>query len=220
MLLEGFNHVAVLTGDTDRFVRFYGEMFDATSQVVEDNEGLKLTMVKVGPTAELNVFEVTGNTESERQVPMFGRGRLDHLALEAASIDAFETARDRLVACGASDGFVTDFGPILSLFYRDPDGLEAEVCVTNPDAQPGVTNPPGTPSRRYHPDARALNGATGLRTFSRHPWRQQRAAPSPRAERLPRGRRRSNGAPMRRRTGRSDLRRTGRTLERSPWRLP
>ena len=37
-------------------------------------------------------------------------------------------------------------------FYADPDGLEGEVCVGNPDAQPGVVNPPGTPARRYHPE--------------------------------------------------------------------
>jgi len=84
---------------------------------------------------------------------MFGRGRLDHLALQAASIEAFDEIRGRLVERGASDGFVTDFGHILSLFFRDPDGLEAEVCVANPDARPGVHNPPGTPSRRHHPDA-------------------------------------------------------------------
>ena len=39
---------------------------------------------------------------------------------------------------------MTDFGPVLSVFFRDPDGLECEVCVTNPDAEPGVVNPPGT----------------------------------------------------------------------------
>lgn len=85
-----------------------------------------------------------------RQTPMFGRGRLDHLALEAASLETFDTIRERLVSRDSSDGFVTDFGPVLSLFFREPDGLEAEVCVTNPDAQPGVHNPPGTPSLRYH----------------------------------------------------------------------
>jgi len=26
------------------------------------------------------------------------------------------------------------------------------VCVTNPDAVPGVGNPPGTPARRYVPE--------------------------------------------------------------------
>ena len=49
----------------------------------------------------------------------------------------------------AADEFVTDFGPILSVFFRDPDGLECEVCVTNPDARPGVHNPPGTSAPRY-----------------------------------------------------------------------
>ena len=151
MLLSGFNHVAVLTGDTERFLEFYGGVFDATHEALQERDGFRLTLVSIGPTSELNVFELDGNTEHARQVPMFGRGRLDHLALEAASIDAFGEIRDRLLARGATDGFVTDFGPILSLFFRDPDGLEAEVCVQNPDAQPGVHNPPGTPAPRYHP---------------------------------------------------------------------
>lgn len=151
MLLGGINHVAVLTGDTARFLEFYEGVFDATHEVLENGDGLTLTVVWVGPTSELNVFELDGNTEHTRQVPMFGRGRLDHLALEAASIDAFDEIRTRLLARGATDGFVTDFGHILSLFFRDPDGLEAEVCVQNPGAVPGTHNPPGTPALRYHP---------------------------------------------------------------------
>ena len=149
MLLDGFNHVAVLTGDTDRFVAFYRDVFGATADTLQDQPGFRMTVVHVGPSAELNVFQKEGSSEHERQVPMFGRGRLDHLALQAASVDDFVTIRERLMERGASDGFVTDFGPILSLFFRDPDGLEAEVCVANPDAVPGVHNPPGTPSSRF-----------------------------------------------------------------------
>ena len=151
MLLDGINHVAVLTGDTDRFVEFYRAVFDATHEVLEEQVGFKLTLVWVGPRSELNVFQLDENIEHERQIPMFGRGRLDHLALEAASVEAFDEIRRRLLDRDATDGFVTDFGHILSLFFRDPDGLEAEVCVQNPDAQPGLHNPPGTPARRYHP---------------------------------------------------------------------
>ncbi len=98
MLLNGINHVALLTNDTNRLPDFYREIFDAT--VSRDNE--------------------------------------------AASLEAFVEIRRRLIQRGASDGFVTDFGPVLSVFFRDPDGLEGEVCVANPDAQPGVLNPPGT----------------------------------------------------------------------------
>lgn len=151
MLLSGINHVAVLTADTERFLEFYSGVFGATHEVLQDRDGFKITLVWVGPTSELNVFELADNTEHARQVPMFGRGRLDHLALEAASLDAFGEIRDRMLKRGATDGFVTDFGHILSLFFRDPDGLEGEVCVQNPDAQPGVRNPPGTPAVRYHP---------------------------------------------------------------------
>ena len=149
MLLAGVNHVAVLTNDTDRLCRFYQDMFDATVGGEAGEGDVRLTFLDVGPGIELNVFQVAGNTEADRQTPMFGRGRIDHFGLQAGSIDAFDEIRDRLVAAGASDGFVTDFGAILSLFFRDPDGLEGEVCVPNPDAVPGVTNPPGTPAARY-----------------------------------------------------------------------
>lgn len=150
MLLEGLNHVAVLTSDTDRLHAFYCRVFGATvSHDTTEFEGMRFSLVDVGPFTALNVFEVVGNTEAQRQTPAFGRGRLDHLGLQAASLEAFDEIRHRLVARACTDGFVTDFGPVLSLFFRDPDGLEAEVCVANPDAEPGVYNPPGTPARGY-----------------------------------------------------------------------
>ena len=151
MLLNGVNHVAVMTSDSHRLHSFYREVFEATvSHDMAIADGMRLSMVDIGPFTELNVFQIDGNHESDRQTPMFGRGRLDHMALQAASLEAFDIIRDRLRARGATDGFVTDFGPILSLFFTDPDGLEGEVCIANPDPQPGVINPPGTPSARYH----------------------------------------------------------------------
>lgn len=152
MLLNGVNHVAILTKDTGRLVAFYRDVFEAEAEAdgqLEESDGVRLTFIRIGETAELNVFQVDGNTEADRQTPMFGRGRIDHLGLQAASIDAFDEIRDRLIARGASDYFVTDFGPVLSVFFRDPDGLEGEVCIPNPDAMPGVHNPPGTPAARY-----------------------------------------------------------------------
>jgi len=153
VLTVGLNHVATLTNDTGRLHAFYEEVFEAevvrNGPEVEGHDAVRLSIIKIGPYAELNVFQIEGNTEADRQVPMFGRGRLDHFALQAGSLSAFETIRERLMARGACDAFVTDFGPVLSLFFRDPDGLEGEVCVDNPDAVPGVTHPPGTPSARY-----------------------------------------------------------------------
>ena len=150
MLLDGMNHVAVLTQDTDRLHAFYRDVFDATvSHDFHPGPGMRLSMVDVGPHTELNVFELEGNPQASSADPMFGRGRLDHMGLQAASMEAFVEIRRRLMERGAADGFVTDFGQVLSVFFTDPDGLEGEVCVANPDAVPGVVNPPGTPAARF-----------------------------------------------------------------------
>jgi catechol 2,3-dioxygenase-like lactoylglutathione lyase family enzyme len=150
VLLNGVNHVAILTSDTDRFVAFYEDVFGAEvlGAMQMGDEGL-LTFVRIGEQSEINLFQVNGNTEAERQTPMFGRGRIDHIGLQAQSFGAFEEIRRRLMDRGAADDFVTDFGPVLSVFFRDPDGLEGEVCVANPDAESGAVNPPGTPAARF-----------------------------------------------------------------------
>ena len=149
-VLKGFNHVAVLTNDTDRLHAFYRDVFGAT---VRDNPnmppGMRLSFIDLAPDVELNVFQIDGNTQADVQEPDFERGRLDHFGLLAESHEAFVELRRRLVECGASDGFVTDFGQVHSVFFRDPDGLAGEVCWAVPDVDPGLMHPPGTPAEGY-----------------------------------------------------------------------
>ena len=103
MLLDGVNHVAVLTRDTERLSRFYTDVFDAPpARTIEQQAGFKLSLIDIGDGRELNVFEIDENTEALRQTPMFGRGRLDHVGLQAASLEAFEEIRRRLMACGVT----------------------------------------------------------------------------------------------------------------------
>src|SRR5260370_36486899 len=98
MLLDGFNHVAILTNDTERLHAFYEEAFDPT--VLRDgpetpkDADVRLSLVNVGPHSELNVFQVSNNREANRQTPMFGRGRIDHLALQADTIAPVDLLRD------------------------------------------------------------------------------------------------------------------------------
>lgn len=130
-IVDGVNHVAILTADMDRFIHFYEEAFDA--KLVSDNprhggrEGERMVVMTLGGPSMLNVFQVPGNRQAEVQTPMFGRGRIDHVGLNVASREALDIVRERLIRLGASDGTVTDFGSALSVFFRDPDGLEAEV---------------------------------------------------------------------------------------------
>lgn len=158
MLLAGVNHVAVLTADTDRLHAFYREVFDATVFADDTDGDVRLSFVDIGPNTRLNVFEIAGNTEARRQTPMFGRGRIDHFGLEAASKEAFDTIRERLIARGSTDGFVSDFGIGLGVFFRDPDGLEGEVNLHFADAAPADIKPPGVPAEGYEPTRTATAG--------------------------------------------------------------
>jgi catechol 2,3-dioxygenase-like lactoylglutathione lyase family enzyme len=150
MLTDGIDHVATITADSDRLQHFYIDVFGATIERdgPEFPGGPRMTIVNIGPATELNVFEIEDNTEAERQTPMFGRGRMDHIGLHAASLDAFTEIRRRLMAEGATDGVVTEFGRKLSIFFRDPDRMECEVLVANPDADDEDLRF-GTPSARF-----------------------------------------------------------------------
>ena len=130
MLLNGINHIALISKDIDRLRVFYTEVFKAEVGPTKphgDKGGETMTMIRIGPHTALNVFTIEGNTEPDRQTPMWGRGRLDHFGLQAASAESFETIRQHLIEHGASDGDVNDFGAVRSIFFRDPDGLEGEV---------------------------------------------------------------------------------------------
>ena len=104
MLLSGINHVATLTTDSDRLHAFYREVFEA--EIVADmkeapeGRGFRLSVVDIGDGTMLNVFQIEGNTEAERQVPMFERGRIDHIGLRAKDLASFEAIRDRLMERG------------------------------------------------------------------------------------------------------------------------
>jgi catechol 2,3-dioxygenase-like lactoylglutathione lyase family enzyme len=149
-LTDGIDHVATITNDGDRLTRFYVDVFGATVERdgPEFPGGPRMIILNLGPSTELNVFQVDGNSEADRQTPMYGRGRIDHLGLHAASLEAFDEIRERLIAHGASDGTVTEFGRKISIFFRDPDQMECEVLFTNPDADPDDLRF-GTPSARY-----------------------------------------------------------------------
>jgi catechol 2,3-dioxygenase-like lactoylglutathione lyase family enzyme len=140
-LLSGINHVAFLSGDIDELKDFYARVFDAEcvlDEVLERGpwENARHAFIDVGAGTVLHPFESNGNRWLE-EAPIFDRGRIDHFALQVSSLEAFDTLRERLVAEGASDGATTDFGLVVSTFFRDPDGMGAEIAYW----KDGVTSP-------------------------------------------------------------------------------
>jgi catechol 2,3-dioxygenase-like lactoylglutathione lyase family enzyme len=130
-LLNGIHHLTFVTSDMDRLIAFYERVFEARVTVDLEEDGLRHAFVEVGPHTVLHPFQVPGVDPPGPQ-PMFGRGRLDHFALNAASEGAFREILRRVVAEGAGDGAVTDMGSLLNFGFADPDGGEHEVVWVKP----------------------------------------------------------------------------------------
>jgi len=145
-LLQGVNHVAVMTGDLDRFVDFYAQVFDLPVVFTETNPAFRHAILRTGTHSWLHPVEVSGNQHGAAVPAMFDRGHLDHLALTAASPAAFQAARERLVARGMSDGTVEDLGAFHSFWFRDPDDMHGEVTlITDPQLR-GIHEPRPLPT--------------------------------------------------------------------------
>lgn len=130
-LLNDIHYLTFVTADMDRLIAFYERLFEARVTLDLEEEGLRHAFIEVGPHTVLHPFEVPG-IEPPGPQPMFGRGRLDHFALNAASEEAFWELRRRVVAEGASDGAVTDMGALLNLGFTDPDAGEHEIIWVKP----------------------------------------------------------------------------------------
>jgi catechol 2,3-dioxygenase-like lactoylglutathione lyase family enzyme len=135
-LVAGVNHVAESTQDLDRLVGFYRTTMDVPFVELTDARGRHGFLLLGGNAGGgigsiLHVFEVLeAITHYGDPNAMFRRGRLDHIAIEAADETALADIRDRTVAGGASDGVVRLFGNwLLSLHVADPDGMRIEVTT-------------------------------------------------------------------------------------------
>ena len=135
-LSAGCNHVALVTQDLDRFIEFYRTIFDAEVRFDLDEGELRHALVDLGSGFALHPFELAdGNPHAQATDAMFGRGHLDHLAINVDDPHAFELLRSRLVEAGATDGTVTDFGAVRCVWFEDPDGMGSEISIWS-DAVP------------------------------------------------------------------------------------
>lgn len=130
-ITSGFNHVATLTTDLDRLVKFYADAFDATVtfEMEATDDHPRMIILDLGGGAALNVFETTPDAMIGEQRQQGGRGAIDHFGLAVDSLSTLEKVRDRLVAAGAEIGEIQQLGGEWSLFFRDIDGMELEVCA-------------------------------------------------------------------------------------------
>ncbi len=127
----GFNHVATGTADLDRIIRFYHEAFDApvVHEIPLGDGHPRMAIIDLGGGAMLNVAEVPAESIVGDRRSIGARGPIDHYGLAVANRATLEDVRERIVAAGGEVGDIQQLGGEWSLFFRDPDGMELEVCA-------------------------------------------------------------------------------------------
>jgi len=130
-ITTGLNHVATLTSDMDLTVGFYEQAFEAvvTFEMAKTDDHPWMKILDLGGGGFLNVFEVDPADLIGERRRQGGRGAIDHFALSVDSKATLDLLKPRLEEAGAQEvGDVQRLGNEWSLFFRDPDGMELEVC--------------------------------------------------------------------------------------------
>jgi catechol 2,3-dioxygenase-like lactoylglutathione lyase family enzyme len=127
----GFDHVATITADLDRIVAFYQQVFDVdvTLEIPASDTHRRMVILDFGGGAALNVVEQPAETIVGDRRRSGARGPIDHFGIAVADSDELRATRERLIAAAADVGVIQRLGDTWSLFFRDPDGMELEVCT-------------------------------------------------------------------------------------------
>ena len=132
--LKRLQHIVLWIGNVERSVRFYRDVlgFEVTKRYPN------AAFLKIPGSADdhnLGLFEQSGAAPPDER-----SARMYHAAWEVGTLPDLARARQRLIEVGSLVG-QSDHGVSLSLYAKDPDGLEFEVFWTVPGGTPVGTRP-------------------------------------------------------------------------------
>ena len=127
--LKRLQHLVLWVADVERSVRFYCEVIGFEVQRRYPNAAF-LTIPGSGDDHNLGLFEQPGV-----RPPDEGVARMYHAAWEVGELTDLARAKQRLIQTRSLVGS-SDHGTSLSLYAKDPDGLEFEIFWTVPDGTP------------------------------------------------------------------------------------
>lgn len=132
--LTRLQHLVLWVSDVERSVRFYRDVLGFEVKTRYPNAAF-LRIHGSADDHHLGLFEQTGVPSPDERV-----ARMYHSAWEVGEITDLVRARQRLIEAGALVGS-SNHGVSLSLYAKDPDGLEFEIFWTVPDGKPVGTRP-------------------------------------------------------------------------------
>ena len=130
--LKRLQHLVLWISDVDRSVRFYCDVLGFEVKTRYPNAAF-LRIAGSSEDHHLGLFAQPGVRGVDE-----GAVRMYHSAWEVDELTDLVRARRRLIEARALVGS-SDHGVSLSLYAKDPDGLEFELFWTVPDGQPAET---------------------------------------------------------------------------------
>ena len=127
--LKRLQHLVLWVSDVAQSVRFYTDVLGFEVKRQSPNAAF-LFIPGTGDDHNLGLFEQPGIRPPDERV-----ARMYHAAWEVGELTDLARARQRLIEAGSLVG-QSDHGTSLSLYAKDPDGLEFEVFWTVPEGTP------------------------------------------------------------------------------------
>jgi catechol 2,3-dioxygenase-like lactoylglutathione lyase family enzyme len=129
MLIQGLNHLAFITDDMIKTVRFYRDLLGMKLQAGVGHDGFRHYFFQMG-TGQVAFFEYEGASpmkkdkfHGERTSEPIG---FDHVSFTVESKEALFALKDKLEAAGFEVDGAVDHGTMWSIYFFDPNNIPLE----------------------------------------------------------------------------------------------
>ena len=129
MLIKGLNHLAFITDDMIKTVRFYRDLLGMTLQAGIGHQGYRHYFFQMG-TGQVAFFEYAGASPMRRQKFHGEMTRepigFDHVSFTLETKEALFHLKDKLEAAGFEVSDAVDHGTMWSIYFFDPNNIPLE----------------------------------------------------------------------------------------------
>lgn len=133
-MYRGVHHLALVTNDLDRTIRFYRDLLGMPLVATTRAGNHRHYFFDAGGGSALAFFEWPGAELPPRKdsgLPASGR-HFDHVAVHLDSMQALHELRERVRAAGVDVSEVVDHVAMKSLYFEDPNGISLEFAAPVP----------------------------------------------------------------------------------------
>lgn len=129
MLIQGLNHLAFITNDLPRTIRFYRDLLGMELKAGIGHEGYRHYFFQMG-SGQIAFFEYDIARPMKRDkfhgTPTAEPRGFDHVAFTVASKEDLFALKDKLEAAGVEVHGVVDHGTLWSIYFFDPNNIPLE----------------------------------------------------------------------------------------------